>query len=74
MLKFNAVHIIPSLEDIKSKLGSKLNLYADELDTYFNKSKKPEIRLLDSHTFTVMFDIKNRDPKILETEGIYFLL
>jgi Mg2+ and Co2+ transporter CorA len=34
-------------------LGRKLNLDADALETYFNKSKKPEIRVLDNHTFTV---------------------
>ncbi len=56
------------------ELGSKLNLDADALDTYFKKSKKPEIRMLDNHTFTVMLDIKHRDPKTLETEGIHFFL
>jgi magnesium transporter len=52
-------------------LGRKLNLDADALETYFNKSKKPEIRVLENHTFTVMLDMKNKDPKTLETEGIY---
>ena len=56
------------------ELGSKLNLDTDALDTYSNKSKKPEIRVLDNHTFTVMLDIKHKDPKTLETEAIYFFL
>ena len=56
------------------ELGNKFNLDADALDAYFNKSKKPEIRVLDDHTFTVMLDIKHRDPKTLETEGIHFFL
>ena len=43
------------------------------IETYFNKLKKAEIRLLDNHTFTVVLDMKNKDPKTLETEGIYFL-
>jgi magnesium transporter len=47
-------------------------LDAEAID--FNKSKKPEIRLLDNHTFTVVLDTKNKDPKTLETEGIYFFL
>jgi Mg2+ and Co2+ transporter CorA len=55
-------------------LGRKLNLDADALETYFNKSKKPEIRVLENHTFTVMLDMKNKDPKTLETEGIYLFL
>jgi len=55
-------------------LANKFNLDPDALETFFNKSKKPEIRLLDNHTFTVMLDMKNKDPKTLETEGIYFFL
>jgi Mg2+ and Co2+ transporter CorA len=51
-------------------LANKFNLDSDAV----NKSKKPEIRLLDNHTFTVMLDMKNKDPKTLETEGIYFFL
>jgi magnesium transporter len=55
-------------------LGRKLNLDSDALETYSNKSKKPEIRVLENHTFTVMLDMKNKDPKTLETEGIYLFL
>lgn len=43
--------------------GSKFNLDPEALETYFNKSKKPEIRVLDNHTFTVILDMKNKDPK-----------
>lgn len=55
-------------------LASKLNLDAEALETYFNKSKKPEIRVLENHTFTVILDMKNKDPKTLVTEGVYFFL
>lgn len=55
-------------------LASKFNLEEDALEKYFNKSKKPEIRLLDNYTFTVMLNMKNKDPLTLETEGIYFFL
>jgi magnesium transporter len=30
-----------------------------------NKSKKPQIRLLDDHTFTILLDIKYKDQHIL---------
>ena len=56
------------------ELANKFSLDADALETYFNKSKKPEIRLLDNQLFTVILDMKNKDPKTLETEGIYFFL
>ena len=55
-------------------LASKFNLGEEELEKYFNESKKPEIRLLDNYTFTVMLNMKNKDPLTLETEGIYFFL
>lgn len=55
-------------------VANKFSLDAEALEIYFNKSKKPEIRVLDNHTFTVILDMKNKDPKTLETEGIYLFL
>ena len=37
-------------------LANKFNLDPDALETFFNKSKKPEIRLLDNQTFTVILE------------------
>ncbi len=56
------------------ELANKFDLDPKALETYFNKSKKPEIRVLDNHTFTVILDMKNKDPRPLETEGIYMFL
>ncbi len=56
------------------ELVIKFNLDPDAMETYFNESKKPEVRVLDNHSFTVILDIKNKDPKTLETEGIYLFL
>ena len=36
-----------------------------------NKSKKPQIRLLDDHTFTILLDIKYKDSQTVVTEGVY---
>jgi magnesium transporter len=55
-------------------VANKFNIDPEELEKYFNKSKKPEIRVLDNYTFTVMLNMKNKDPKTLETEGIYLFL
>jgi magnesium transporter len=65
--------IDPDHDELLS-IAHKFNLDTEAIETYFNKSKKPEIRLLDNHTFTVVLDMKNKDPKTLETEGIYFFL
>jgi magnesium transporter len=65
--------IDPDHEEIMG-LANKFSLDPEALETYFNKSKKPEIRVLENHTFTVILDMKNKDPKTLETEGIYMFL
>jgi magnesium transporter len=65
--------IAPNHEELLA-IASKFNLDAEALETYFNKSKKPEIRVLDNHTFTVILDMKNKDPKTLDTEGVYIFL
>jgi len=63
----------PNHEEIMG-MANKFSLDPEALETYFSKSKKPEIRVLDNHTFTVILDMKNKDPKTLETEGIYMFL
>jgi magnesium transporter len=63
----------PNHEEM-TELANKFTLDPEALETFFNKSKKPEIRILDNHTFTVVLDMKNKDPKTLETEGIYMFL
>jgi magnesium transporter len=63
----------PNHEEVM-EIVNKFSLDPEALETYFNESKKPEIRLLDDHSFTVILDMKNKDPKTLETEGIYMFL
>lgn len=57
-----------------SELAQKFNLNMDAVDTCCNKSKRPEIRQFDKHTFTVMLEMKNKDPETLLVEAIYFFL
>lgn len=63
-------HDIDKIND----LAHKFNLNTDAVDTCCNKSKKPEIRQFDNHTFTVMLEMKNKDPETLLVEAIYFFL
>ena len=56
------------------KLADKFNLNQEAVKTCINKSKRPEIRQLDNHTFTVMVDMKNKDPETLVVEAVYFFL
>jgi magnesium transporter len=68
------VDLIDSTYDELMELASKFKLDAEALETFLNKSKKPEIRILENHTFTVILDIKYKDPKTLEAHGIYLFL
>ncbi|HEY7227191.1 MAG TPA: magnesium transporter CorA family protein [Nitrososphaeraceae archaeon] len=56
------------------KLADKFNLNEEAVKTCINKSKRPEIRQLDNHIFTVMVDMKNKDPETLIVEAVYFFL
>ncbi|HKQ21037.1 MAG TPA: magnesium transporter CorA family protein [Nitrososphaeraceae archaeon] len=68
------VDVIDPDEKELDKLAKKFNLNSEAIKTCFNKSKIPEIRQFDKHTFTVMVDMKNKDPETLLTEAVYFFL
>jgi magnesium transporter len=63
----------PNEKDLDT-LAHKFNLNQEAIQTCLNKSKKPEIRQLDNHTFTVIVDMKNKDPETLLVEAVYFFL
>jgi magnesium transporter len=65
--------IDPDREELLN-LSNKFNLNNEAVESYFNKSKRPEIRVLDKHMFTVMVDMKNKDPETLVIEPLYFFL
>lgn len=44
------------------------------LEQFANKSKKPQVRMMDNHVFTLMLDMKYADAQKLVTEGIYMFL
>ena len=44
------------------------------IETIVNKSKKPQVRILEDHSFTVILDIKYKDLQTLITDGIYLFL
>ena len=56
------------------KLAKKFHLNEEAIQTCINKSKKPEIRQLENHMFTVIVDMKNKDPETLLIEAVYFFL
>jgi magnesium transporter len=44
------------------------------LEEYSNKSKRAQVRILGSHIFTLMIEIKYGPAQTLTTEGIYMFL
>jgi magnesium transporter len=55
---------------IKS-IASYFRLDESAVELLRSKSKKPQIRLLDNHTSTILLDIKFKDSQTVVTEGVY---
>lgn len=43
------------------------------IETILNKSK-PQVRILDDHSFTIILSIKYKDLQTLITDGVYLFL
>jgi magnesium transporter len=50
------------------------SLDAKAVEAILNKSKKPQVRILEDHTFTIILGIKYKDLRTLITDGIYLFL
>jgi magnesium transporter len=44
------------------------------LDEYSNKSKKPQVRVVDNHKFALALDMKFKDAKTLVTEAVHLFV
>ena len=60
----------PTDNDLESFVGY-FHLDQSAVELVKNKSKKPQIRLLDDHTFTILLDIKYKESQTVVTEGVY---
>ena len=68
------VDIVDPEDKELEKLAARFKLNKEAIQTCINKSKRPEIRQLENHTFTVIVDMKNKDPETLLVESVYFFL
>ncbi|HEX7275159.1 MAG TPA: magnesium transporter CorA family protein [Nitrososphaeraceae archaeon] len=68
------VDVVNPDEKELDRLAKKFSLNREAVQTCINKSKRPEIRQFDKHTFTVIVDMKNKDPETLLIEPVYFFL
>jgi magnesium transporter len=55
------------IQDIQQMYG----LDKNTLEIFMNKSKKPQIRMLNAQIFTLILDIKYKDLRTLATEALY---
>jgi magnesium transporter len=50
------------------------NLDNKAVEMFMNKSKKPQIRVLEDHTFTIFLHMRYKSAENLDTEAVYFFL
>lgn len=62
--------INPTTSEI-SEITKKFELDKSAVEALEHKSKKPQVRVLDNHKFTIILDIKYRTFEDLATESIY---
>ena len=65
------VDLVDPSDEVLKNIAGHFNLDQEAVDLYKNKSKKPQIRLLDDHKFTILLDINYKDSKVINTEGVY---
>jgi magnesium transporter len=62
--------INPTLSEI-SEIAATFQLDKSSVEALEHKSKKPQVRVLDNHKFTIILDIKYKTFEDLVTESIY---
>jgi magnesium transporter len=55
-------------------LEQSFNLDSKAVEMLQNKSKKPQIRVLENHTFTIFLQMRYKSIDNLDTEAVYFFL
>ena len=65
------IDLIDPTDDMIKSVASYFRLDESAVELLRSKSKKPQIRLLDNHTFTILLDIKFKDSLTVVTEGVY---
>jgi magnesium transporter len=63
----------PSSRELSS-VQQAFHLDRAALQEYLNKSKKPQVRVLDNHKFVLALNMKFKDANTLATEGVYLFV
>ena len=68
------VDLINPTPDELSSIQQSFHLDKVALEEYLNKSKKPQIRIVDNHKFALALDMKFKDAKTLVTEAVHLFV
>ena len=65
------IDLVDPTDDMIKSISAHFHLDQSAVNLFNNKSKKPQIRVLDEHTFTILLDIKFNNSQTVVTEGVY---
>ena len=65
------IDLVDPTDEMLQNVVNHFHLDESTVELFTNKSKKPQIRLLDDHTFTILLDVKYKDSQTVVTEGVY---
>ena len=65
------IDLIDPTDDMIKSISAHFHLDQSAVNLFNSKSKKPQIRVLDEHTFTILLDIKFNNSQTVVTEGVY---
>jgi magnesium transporter len=68
------VDLVNPTESELSNLQLSFNFDKKAFETYEKKSKKPQIRVLEDHTLTILLSMKYKSIDNLDTEAVYLFL
>jgi magnesium transporter len=68
------IDVVNPTESELSNLQQSFSLDEKAFETYENKSKKPQVRVLEDHTLTIFLSMKYKSIDNLDTEAVYFFL
>ncbi len=65
------IDLVDPTDEILQSFVTHFRLDKNAIELYTRRSKKPQIRLLEDHKFTIILDLKYKNSQTVVTEGIY---
>ena len=65
------IDLVDPTDEVLQSFVTHFCLDKNAIELYARRSKKPQIRLLEDHKFTIILDLKYKNSQTVVTEGIY---